>query len=128
MSEGFQHAIAGGQGKLVVTQLQSPDFSLAAQTGWAIYRNGDAYFFNVTATGAVTANTVIIDGAGDGLFIYEGLPAFGTLILSAASAGGTDDYGNEYTGPGISVSYPGLGTNIIQVRPDKGAIFLYAES
>jgi hypothetical protein len=106
--------------------MQSPDFSIADQTGWAIFRNGDAYFFNVTAAGAVTANSVIVKGSGDGLFIYDGTPGPGTLILAAASQAGTDPYGNAYSGPGIAISFPGLGQNIIQARPDKGAIFIYA--
>ncbi len=125
---GFQHDIAGGQGKLVVAQLQSPNFSIENQTGWAILRNGDAYFFNVTAEGAVTSNTVIVSGSGDGVFIYDGVPALDNLVVSMASAAGTDAYGNQYSGPGISVSAPGAsgGKNEIQIRPDKNAVLIYA--
>jgi hypothetical protein len=47
MSEGFQHAIAGGQGKLIVTQLQSPNFQLSPLTGWAIDKDGNAYFASI---------------------------------------------------------------------------------
>jgi hypothetical protein len=125
MTGGFQHAIAGGQGNLVIPQLQSPNFDLATQTGWAILKNGDAYFFNVTAEGSVTANTVVIAGSGDGVFIYSGVPAFGNLILAMTSAAGTDAYGNEYSGPGISLSPVGGPANQIQIRPDLSAILFY---
>lgn len=124
---GFTHDIAGGSGNLIITALQSPNFSLADQTGWAILKNGDAYFFNVTADGAVTSNTVIVSGAGDGVFIYDGTPGPGTLVVSIASAAGIDPHGNQYSGPGISVSAPGAGgKNEIQIRPDKSAMLIYA--
>jgi hypothetical protein len=125
---GFTHDIAGGQGNLIIPALQSPNFSIADQTGWAIMRNGDAYFFNVTAEGAVTSNTVVVAGSGDGVFIYDGVPAFGSLILAMTSAPGTDQYGNGYSGPGIAISAPGPdgAKNEIQVRPDKSAILIYA--
>jgi len=121
----FQHAIAGGQGNLVVPQFQSPNFDLATQTGWAILKNGDAYFFNVTAEGSVTANTVVIAGSGDGVFIYSGIPANGNLILAMSSAAGTDAYGNDYSGPGIALSPVGGPFNEIQIRPDLSAILFY---
>lgn len=125
---GFQHDIAGGGGNLVIPQLQSPNFSMANQTGWAVLRNGDAYFFNVTAAGAVTATVVIAEGPGAGTFIYDGPAAHGTLIIAIASAAGTDPYGNAYAGPGISVSAPGPsgGKNEIQIRPDLNAVLIYA--
>lgn len=118
-----QDITAGGQ--LVVPQIYSPNFSIADQTGWAILSNGDAYFFNITAAGSVTANTVIVDGAGDGVFIYNGVPANGNLILSIASTPGTDAYGNAYSGPGMCLSQPGS-PNEIQLRPDLNAILIYA--
>ena len=125
---GFQHAIAGGQGNLVTPQLQSPNFDLATETGWAILRNGDAYFFNITAAGSVTSDTVLITGGGDGVFVYDGAPAPGSLVVSIASAAGADHFGNQYSGPGISISAPGPGggKNEIQVRPDKYAVLIYA--
>lgn len=126
---GFDDPIIGGGGNLIRPSVQSPNFSLANQTGWAILRDGSAYFFNVTATGVVTANSVIIDGSGNGAFVYDGPPALDNLIVSIASAAGSDLFGNEYSGPGISVSAPGpTGKNEIQIRPDKQAIFIYANS
>lgn len=127
MSQPFSNPVVGGGGALVVPVIRSPDFDLAAQTGWAIYANGDAYFFNLTAAGSVTSNTVIVSGAGDGVFIYDGTPALNSLVVSLASAAGTDPYGNAYSGPGISVSAPGGGgKNEIQIRPDKNAVLIYA--
>ena len=125
---GFQHDIAGGQGNLIIPQLQSPNFSLADQTGWAILKNGDAYFFNVTAEGSVTATLVIAEGPGAGTFVYDGGAGPGTLIVAIASQAGIDQFGNAYSGPGIAISAPGLGggKNIIQIRPDKNAVLVYA--
>ncbi len=94
--------------------------------GWAIYANGDAYFFNVTAEGTVTATSVVVSGAGDGIFLYDGAPAFGNLLLAASSMSGVDQFGNPYTGPGISLSIPGSEPNSIQLRPDLGALLVYA--
>lgn len=119
---GFAHDIAGGNGSLIITQLQSPNFSLTEKTGWAILKNGDAFFFDVTAEGAVSANTVIIKGNGGGLFVYD---AGGSLVLSVVGATVPDPLnGQECAGPGISLSAPGF-ANQIQVRPDKKAILVY---
>jgi hypothetical protein len=125
---GFANPVVGGQGSLVRPQIKSPDFSLATKTGWAILRDGSAYFFNVTAAGVVTANSVIVDGAGQGVFIYNGPAAHDNLIVSVASAAGSDPFANAYSGPGVSVSEPGPGAakNIIQIRPDLKAMLIYA--
>ncbi len=128
MSGGFSNPVIGGQGALVRTQIRSPDFSIPLQRGWAILQNGSAYFFNVTATGIVTANSVIVDGAGNGVFIYDGPAQHNNLVVAIASAPGTDQFANAYSGPGITVSAPGpTGKNEIQIRPDKKAIFVYAD-
>lgn len=129
MAGGFTDSIVGGGGNLIRKSIQSPNFDIAAMTGWAIMRNGDAYFFDVTATGVVTANSVVVKGSGDGVFVYDGVPAHGSLVVAIAAAAGTDDFGNPYSGPGIAISAPGAtGKNEIQVRPDKRAIFIYADS
>src|SRR5271156_5393712 len=94
---GFQHAIAGGQGVEIVDQFQSPNFSISGKTGWAILKNGDAYFYNITAEGSITSNTVVVSGAGEGVFSYSGVPAAGNLIATAGiQTAGTDAYGNNY--------------------------------
>lgn len=124
MGQGFPDPVAGGGGNLIRERIASPNFNLAAKTGWAILQDGSAYFFNVTAAGAVTSNTVVVAGSGDGIFIYDGTPGPGTLILSIASASGADPYGNPYSGPGISLSAPGF-ENEIQIRPDLKAMLVY---
>lgn len=126
MGTPFPDPVVGGGGQLVVPVMRSPNFNLAAQTGWAIFANGDAYFFNVTADGTVTSNSVVVSGAGDGVFIYDGTPAFGNLIVSIASGSGYDAYDNTYSGPGISLSVPGTEANSIQIRPDLGALLVYS--
>lgn len=126
---GFANPVIGGQGALVRDEIRSPGFSIAGKTGWAILRDGSAYFFNVTATGIVTATSVIVDGAGKGVFIYDGPAAHNNLVVAIASGPGTDQFANAHSGPGISISAPGpTGKNEIQVRPDKRAIFIYADS
>jgi hypothetical protein len=124
---GFADPIIGGQGNLIRPSVQSPNFSIPNQTGWAIMKDGSAYFFNVTATGVVTANAVIVDGAGQGVFIYDGPAALNNLVVSIASDQGTDHFGNDYSGPGVSVSAPGPGgsKNNIQIRPDLKAMLVY---
>lgn len=130
MSVGFADDIVGGGGALIRAIVKSPNFNLATKTGWAILKNGDAYFFNVTASGIIAANSVVVSGAGDGVFVYDGAPELDSLIVAVAAAPGTDQYGNSYSGPGIAISAPGAsgGKNEIQVRPDKNAIFVYANS
>jgi len=82
---------------LRIPAIQSPNFSLTDQTGWAIYANGDAYFFNITAAGTVTGSSLIIDGATGGVFTYSGTPAAGNLTATAGIAvAGTDEDGNHY--------------------------------
>jgi hypothetical protein len=121
---GFQHAVAGGNGQLVVTQLQSPNFNPEAQTGWAVLKNGAAYFFDVFATGDVTASSLIVDSETGGIFVYSGVPAFGNLVGSWANQGGTDPYGNVYN-QGICIGV--LSNTEIQIRPDLDAVLVYAE-
>lgn len=121
---GFQHAIAGGSGDLVVPEFQSPNFDQATQTGWALLRDGEAFVYSLTAKGAVTSNTVVVRGSGDGIFVYDGTPGPGTLVLAIASASGADQYGNPYSGPGMSLSFGGQ-QDMIQIRPDKKAMLIY---
>lgn len=124
---GFSNPVIGGASTLIRDAIQSSNFSLAARTGWAILKNGDAWFFNITATGEITGNSVVVSGSGGGVFVYDGLPGPGTLIVAIVGAAGTDPYGNAYSGPGIAISAPGpAGKNEIQIRPDKNALFIYA--
>jgi hypothetical protein len=98
-TDGCRDPIIGGGGGLVYPSIHSPDFSLSGQTGWAILKNGDAYFFNITAEGTITADKFVgtnFEINPDGFFLYSGAPAFGNLIGSDAPAAGIDQYGNPY--------------------------------
>ncbi len=109
---------------LVEPAVQSPNFSIANQTGWAIMQDGTAYFFNITAAGTITGATLVVDGAGSGVFLYSGMPSKGNLIGSLTEGAGTDPYGNTYT-PGLAL---GIGNNTeMQLRPDLGAILIYGD-
>lgn len=98
MTTGFENPITGGQGSLVRAQIKSPNFSLAGQTGWAIMKNGNAYFFNIVAKGTVTATAFIGTDflmSAAGLFYYNGTPAAGNLVAAIAPPGTTQDsFGN----------------------------------
>jgi hypothetical protein len=106
---GFNNPLTGLNGSLIYPQIKSPNFDLATQTGWAILKNGNAYFFNVVATGTITASEFIgtdfiIDSAG--MFFYNGTPAAGNLILALAPVSGTDAFGNNY-GAGFTAGATG---------------------
>lgn len=110
MTTPFSNSLTGAQGSLVRAQVKSPNFSIADQTGWAILKNGDAYFFSIVAQGTVTATAFIgtdflISAAG--AFFYSAAPGPGTLVMSITNAAGTDDgQGNAYL-QGITL-YSGL--------------------
>lgn len=98
---GFANPISAG-GILVQPRIQSPNFSIAGQTGWAILANGLAYFFDIVLSGGtITGPDWILNSAG--YFQYSGTPAHGNLILSLASAAGTDGFSNAYP-EGLGVS------------------------
>lgn len=81
--------IVGGT-VLRIPAIQSPNFSLANMTGWAIFQDGTAYFFGATVGG----QNFIINGSG--AFFYVPSAGFGNLIGSDAATAGTDQYGNAY--------------------------------
>jgi len=92
---GWGNPVVGGVA-LRIPAIQSPNFSLANQTGWAIFADGSAFFFNVTVSGTITGGTLVVDGPAGGVFVYSGAPAAGNLIGSWAGAAGTDAFGNTY--------------------------------
>jgi hypothetical protein len=110
----FGDPIVGGT-TLRIPAEQSPNFDMTAQTGWAIFQDGSAYFFNVTATGVITATAFdgtdfTVDSAG--IFFYSGPPATGNLIISIANTAGTDPYNNAYP-EGWSIGASGTGQKIV---------------
>lgn len=85
---GFSNPIIGGGGALVYPAIHSPNFDQATQTGWSIDKNGDAFFFNITSSGS------LIVSASGGLFVYNGLPAFGNPPICAITEATEDPFGN----------------------------------
>lgn len=103
MSSGFSNPIIGGGGTLVYPAIQSPNFSIAGQSGWAIMKNGNAYFFNITATGDITAsefegNNFVLTELG--LFFYNGTPGADNPPVSYVIPPSTteDPFGNPVGG------------------------------
>jgi len=74
---GFAHDIAGGQGNLVITSVQSPGY-VAGSAGWQIRKDGSAEFNNLTIRGTFNGTNFILNSSG--LFLYSGTPANGNLI------------------------------------------------
>ncbi|HLK00463.1 MAG TPA: hypothetical protein VKU39_11220 [Streptosporangiaceae bacterium] len=118
----FGNDIVGGKGSLIREMIKSPNFIHSVQ-GWTINKDGSAEFSNLVIRGTFSGIDFILNSAG--FFFYNGTPAHGTLILAIADAAGTDQFGNQYSGPGIALSGPG-GANSIQLRPDLGAVLVYA--
>jgi hypothetical protein len=94
IGEGFAEPIVAGQ-QLIIPGIQSPNFSLAGQTGWQLLVSGLATFFNVVLSGGtVTGPDYILNPQG--FFFYSAAPAHGNLIISVAPAAGTDGFANAY--------------------------------
>lgn len=89
---GFSNPVVGGGGKLIRESIHSPDF-VTGTTGWSVNSDGSAEFNDVTLTGG----SLVVESSGQGVFVYRGTPAAGNLIVSLASADGTDAHGNAYT-------------------------------
>jgi len=88
---GWQHAIAGGQGNLIVTSLKSPNF-VTGVSGWTINKNGSAEFNDVTIRG-----NLVVDNNG-GIFVYAGLPGPGNPPIDWISSANQDPFGNPLPG------------------------------
>lgn len=100
MSEGFANPIIGGGGTLVYPAIKSPNFNQAAQTGWAIMKNGQAFFYDVTVSGQYVGQNFIVNSLG--MFFYSvnvGNGANGanalTYSINASSASVLDPYNNK---------------------------------
>lgn len=64
---GWGQDIAGGNGDLVVTSIQSPNFE-TGETGWQAAKDGSAEFNNLNIRGTFSGDDFILNRAG--LFIY----------------------------------------------------------
>lgn len=94
----FAHDIAGGQGNLIATSLQSPNFEHLVQ-GWQIAKDGSAEFNNVVIRGGT-----VVDGTS---LYYSPSPGYGNLVASISATTGTDAYGNAYVS-GVATYNGGL--------------------
>lgn len=65
---GFEHDVAGGNGNLVITSIQSPDFETGEQ-GWQIRKDGSAEFNNLTIRGTFNGTDFVINSSG--IFFYS---------------------------------------------------------
>jgi hypothetical protein len=124
---GWGNPVVGGT-TLRIPAIQSPNFSLANSTGWAIFANGSAYFFNVTVSGTITGGTLVVDGTSGGVFVYSGPPALGNLIGSWAGAAGTDGFGNVYP-QGFNISKGAISGTVFSGADfiiNTAGIFIYS--
>lgn len=83
---GFSNAVLGGATKLIRAAIQSPNF-LSGVSGWTINRDGSVEFNSGTFRGIIT---------NGGMFIYDGTPAAGKLMLAVSPTAGVDAFGNAY--------------------------------
>ena len=65
---GFNDPIAGGQGNLIISQLQSPNF-VSDESGWQIAKDGSAQFNNLEIRGTFNGADFIINS--NGIFFYN---------------------------------------------------------
>lgn len=119
---GWGNPLVGGT-VLRYPAIQSPNFSLVNKTGWYIDSQGNAYFFNITATGTITSTTVIVQGSTGGIFVYSGTPALGNLIVSIAGMAGTDGSGNAYP-QGVNVTTGTISGSTISSSTFTGSDFI----
>lgn len=84
--------------------------------------------FGFNEPSVIVATQVIIIGTGDGLFVYNGSPALGTLAIAITSQAGADKYGNSYNA-GITVDglpmlvysgTPAFGNLVVSIAPAAG--------
>lgn len=78
---GFAHDVAGGNGNLVVTSVQSPNF-VHGVSGWQISKNGNAEFNQVQARGQVFVAGN--NGSEIAITLNSGLPVIFLIPQSAA--------------------------------------------
>lgn len=87
---GFTHSIAGGQGNLVITQFQSPNY-VQGVSGWQVTIEGNAEFNNVKVRGEFYGDDFFLNDSG--AYFYSAAPGVGDLVASIAAAAGQDPFG-----------------------------------
>lgn len=119
---GFSSPVVSAIGEVIRDEIMSDNFVMGV-SGWAILKNGNAYFYNITAEGNITSSAVVVEGATGGVFIYSGIPANGNLIGSWAGIAGTDAYGNVYP-QGLNVTIGTITGSAIVGGSITGAKFI----
>jgi hypothetical protein len=114
----FAHDIAGGQGNLIATSLQSPDF-VTGVSGWQIRRDGSAEFNNHTIRGTFKGTDFEINSSG--AFFYSATPAAGNLIASESNTQGDDGFGNYFL-KGYVTYVPAAGGGYIASQVADGTL------
>jgi hypothetical protein len=126
------------QGNLLIGGVHSPNY-VSGIAGWAVNQDGSSEFSNATIRGTLLGVNFIANSKG--FFFYNGTPAAGNLIGSIAAAAGVDDFGNAFSrvfnvgsqtsshfgvdGTGIVYFVNAANQNVIQVNPNKSAVFVY---
>lgn len=83
---GFRSSILAGK-RLIREAIQSPNFATGS-AGWEVRRDGSAEFNDIVIRGGTQQQGQV--------FVYNGTPAAGNLMLSISPAAGTDEFGNAY--------------------------------
>jgi hypothetical protein len=104
----FANPIVGGQGTLVRSQIKSPNFDQATETGWAILKDGQAFLYQLTVKQIISSaiqigGTYFYAPSGDTSGIIDA-PVINTLL--------SDGYRVLLTGGTYYINVPLLvGTN-----------------
>lgn len=113
---GFNNSIIAGQGTLIRTMIQSPNY-VPGVSGWTINKDGSAEFNNMTIRGKFSGTNFEINS--NGAFFYSGVPATGNLLATITPAAGTDPFNNPYkqsvTSYGVAESFVNLLNNQITI-------------
>lgn len=120
-----ENPVVGGT-VLRIPAIQSPNFSLSGKTGWAIFSDGTAYFFDVNVAGTITGATIeggTIEGADFLIYAATLTPVVNELVMSLARGTFTDSAGNE-TADGFSYYYLGSDGNYYVISLTNGTIQL----
>ena len=117
--DGFNNSILAGQGILIRTMIQSPNY-VPGVSGWTINKDGSAEFNNLNIRGTFNGTNYTINS--NGAFFYSGTPAAGNLIQSITNNTGTDPFGNAYLAG--TTTYTTIGT-VFAVNLNQNAINWY---
>lgn len=100
MSDGFNNPIVGGGGALVYPSIHSPNFVQSPLAGWAVNKDGSAFFGNLTLSGSFSGTNWVLNATG--IFFYNGTPQAGNSPYFWAVASGvtTDPFGNHVQAAG----------------------------